>query len=73
MKKNRLTNLRFPKGYIELYLENGIVIKAPVGLFPAIKQLSRKDRQDWQILNGEGFTFRKSDEGFHLRQFGIQT
>ena len=70
--KNRLINLQFPKGYIELYLENGIVVKAPVGLFPAIKRLPVKDRLDWQILNGEGFTFLKSDEGFHLRQFGIQ-
>lgn len=70
--KNRLVNLKFPKGVIELYLESGIVVKAPIRLFPEIKRLSPKDRQDWQILNGEGFTFSKSDEGFHLRQFGLQ-
>ncbi len=70
--KNRLVDLKFPKGAIELYLENGIIVKAPVRLFPEIKRLSPKERQDWQILNGEGFTFNKLDEGFHLRQFGLQ-
>lgn len=70
--KNRLVDLKFPKGDIELYLESGTVVKVPIRLFPATKRLSSKDRQDWQILNGEGFTFQKSDEGFHLRQFGLQ-
>lgn len=70
--KNRLIDLKFPKGVIELYLESGIVVKAPIRLFPEIKRLAPKDRQDWQILDGEGFTFQKSDEGFHLRQFGLQ-
>lgn len=70
--KNRLVNLRFPKGYIELYLENNMIVKVPVGLFPDIKKLPAKDRDDWQILDGVGFTFKKSDEGFHLRQFGLR-
>lgn len=69
---NRLVNLKFPKGYIELYLENGLIVKAPVRLFPEIQKLPAKDRQDWQILDGVGFTFQKSDAGFHLRQFGLQ-
>ena len=69
--QNQLTNLKFPRGYVELHFQDGRILKTPVGLFPAIKRLTTKQRRHWQILDGVGFTFADSDEGFHLRQFGI--
>ncbi len=71
MMKSRLLNLRFPKGYIELQLADGMLLRAPVALFPDIKKLNLRQRQQWQILDGIGFTFADSDEGFHLRDFGL--
>lgn len=71
MMKNRLISLRFPKGYIELQLADGKLLRAPVSLFPDIKKLNLRQRQQWQILDGIGFTFADSDEGFHLRDFGL--
>lgn len=68
---NQLTNLKFPCGFVELYFTDGRILKAPVGLFPAIKRLTTAQRRRWQILDGVGFTFSDSDEGFHVRQFGI--
>ncbi len=69
--KNRLLNLRFPKGYIDLQLSDGKVLRVPIGLFPGIKKLNLRQRQQWQILDGIGFTFADSDDGFHLRDFGL--
>jgi hypothetical protein len=68
---NRLIDLKFPRGYIEMYLADGRVLRTPVGLFPGIKRLTERQRQQWQILDGVGFTFAATDEGFHLQQFGI--
>jgi hypothetical protein len=69
--ENRLVNLKFPRGYVELYLTDGRLLRAPVRLFPGIKQLTDQQRQQWQILDGVGFTFQDTDEAFHLQQFGI--
>jgi hypothetical protein len=68
---NELVDLRFPRGYIELVLSDGRRMRVPVRLFPAIKRLNHIQRQQWQILDGVGFTFADSNEGFHLRQFGL--
>ena len=69
--ETKLINLKFPKGFVELYLSDGRMMKVPLNLFPDIKNLSDNDRKHWQILDGEGFTFKNSNEGFHLRQFGL--
>lgn len=70
--ENRLVNLKFPRGYVEMYFEDGKCLRVPVRLVPEIKRMSEKQRREWQILDGVGFTFKSSDTGFHLKQFGVQ-
>lgn len=67
--KPQIKNLKFPKGKIEIFLEDGRKIMTPVSLFPSISKLSLSQRRKWQILDGIGFTFNDSDEGFHISQF----
>lgn len=66
-----LVSLAFPRGRIVLSLSDGRRISIPVRAFPAIQRLRLAQRQQWQILDGIGFTFADSDDGFHLRDFGL--
>ncbi len=69
--RTRLVSLAFPRGRIELHLADGRRLSVPVRAFPEIKKLRLNQRQQWQILDGIGFTFQDSDAGFHLRDFGV--
>ena len=69
----RIKKLSFDQpGKMSLYLADGRIIIVPVSRFPGIKKLSLAQRQKWQILQGgdegDGFTFRDSDEVYHLEQ-----
>ena len=70
-KSVRLVGLSFPRGWIELRLADGRRLCIPIRLFPKIKRLRLAQRQQWQILDGIGFTFQDCDAGFHLRDFGL--
>lgn len=67
----QLIGLTFPRGRIELHLADGRLLSVPVRAFPEIRKLRLAQRQQWQILDGIGFTFQDSDAGFHLRDFGL--
>ena len=67
----KLVGLAFPRGRIEFRLADGRQISVPIRLFPEIKRLRLSQRQQWQILDGIGFTFQACDAGFHLRDFGL--
>ena len=38
------------RGMMAVYLTDGRVVLVPVGMFPDIKHLNRKQREDWMIL-----------------------
>ena len=64
----KIKKLKFPKGKIEVYLEDGRIIVSPLKYFPSIKKLSVDQRKKWGILDGIGFDFEDCDELFHLYQ-----
>ena len=45
------------RGKFIAYLTDGREITIPVGMFPDIKQMSMKHRNEWMILDDQYFTF----------------
>ncbi len=55
------------RGKMNVHFEDGRVVIVPIARFPAIKKLTRQQRQHWQSL-GEGFTFDDCTEVYHIEQ-----
>ena len=45
------------RGMMAVYLTDGRVVLVPVSMFPDIKSLSRKQREEWMVLDDQYFTF----------------
>ena len=45
------------RGTMAAYLTDGREIIVPVSMFPDIKQLSRKQREEWMIMDDQYFSF----------------
>ena len=45
------------RGAMAAYLTDGREIIVPVSMFPDIKQLSRKQREEWMIMDDQYFSF----------------
>ena len=45
------------RGAMSAYLTDGREIIGPVSMFPDIKPLSRKQREDWMIMDDQYFSF----------------
>ena len=45
------------RGAMAAYLTDGREIIVPVSMFPDIKRLSRKQREDWMIMDDQYFSF----------------
>lgn len=45
------------RGMMAVYLTDGRVVLVPVSMFPDIKNLSRKQREEWMVLDDQYFTF----------------
>ena len=56
------------KGKICFYLQDGRIIITPLSAFPSIKKLDKEQRNKFQILGNEGFTFDDCDEVFAIEQ-----
>ena len=54
-------------GKINVYLNDGREIIAPINKFPTIKKLSKDQQKKWYIF-GNGFSFDDCNEVFHLEQ-----
>ncbi len=63
IKKLDFTNYR---GKMAVYLTDGRTLIIPLNLFPDIKQLSVKQRQNWMILDDQFFTFGSLSKIFSL-------
>ena len=57
------------KGKFAIYLSDGRVILTPVGLFPDIKKLSIKERQQYFIVEGQYLAFMKQPEMYPVTDF----
>lgn len=57
-----------PKGKINIELEDGRIVIAPLRYFPRIQRLNDMQRQRWYILDGEMFSFDDCNEVFHIEQ-----
>ncbi len=45
------------RGAMAAFLTDGHVIIVPISMFPDIKRLSRKQREDWMIMDDQYFSF----------------
>ncbi len=67
--KPEIKKVSFPhRGKMNLLLFDGREISVPLQYFPAIKKLSRVQRDKWYIIDGEMFSFENCNEIFHLEQ-----
>ncbi|MBR6843776.1 MAG: hypothetical protein IKM79_01625 [Bacteroidales bacterium] len=55
------------RGMMAVYLTDGRVVFVPVGMFPDIKSLSRKQREDWMILDDQYFTFEADSRIYSVK------
>ncbi len=50
-----------------VYLTDGRVVMVPVGMFPDIKHLTSKQRDEWMILDDQYFTFEHDSRIYSVK------
>ena len=50
-----------------VYLTDGRVVMVPVGMFPDIKRLTSKQRDEWMILDDQYFTFEHDSRIYSVK------
>jgi len=55
------------RGMMAVYLTDGREVLVSVGMFPDIKSLSRKQREDWMILDDQYFTFEADSRIYSVK------
>ena len=55
------------RGMMTVFLTDGRVVMVPVGLFPDIKHLTRKQREEWMILDDQYFTFEHDSRIYSVK------
>ena len=55
------------RGKMAVYLTDGRDVIVPVGLFPEIKRLSKSQREDYMILDGQFFSFEAISRIFSIK------
>ena len=50
-----------------VYLTDGRVVLVPVGMFPDIKRLTSKQREEWMILDDQYFTFEHDSRIYSVK------
>lgn len=63
IKKLDFTSLR---GKMAAYLTDGREIIVPLSFFPDIKQLSKKEREKWMILDDQFFSFERLSKVYSI-------
>lgn len=74
MCKYKDTNLGIKKldfnvkrGAMAAFLTDGREIIVPVSMFPDIKQLSRKQREEWMIMDDQYFSFENLSKIYSVK------
>ena len=64
----KITDLDFTqkRGKVPVYFSDGREMIVPLSLFPDIKSMSVKDRQNWIILDDQFFTFEKNSRDYSI-------
>lgn len=65
----RIAAIRFPKGYVEVKLNDGTVVKRPITHYPGIQRLSLAQRRKVHIAGGEAVDFDDAPEVYHISDF----
>lgn len=60
-------DFKVKRGAMAAYLTDGRVIIVPVSMFPEIKRLSRKEREDWMIMDDQYFSFENLSHIFSVK------
>ena len=55
------------RGMMAVYLTDGRVVLVPVGMFPDIKRLTSKQREEWIILDDQYFTFEHDSRIYSVK------
>lgn len=55
------------RGKMAVKLSDGREMIVPLSMFPDIKRLSVKDRQDWMVLDEQFFTFAHLSKVFSIQ------
>ena len=55
------------RGKMAVYLTDGREVIVPVGLFPETKRLSKSQREDYMILDGQFFSFEAISRIFSIK------
>ncbi len=60
-------DFRQKRGMMAVYLTDGRVVMVPVGMFPDIKRLTSKQRDEWMILDDQYFTFEHDSRIYSVK------
>ena len=64
---SRLQGKNVKRGAMAAYLTDGREIIVPVSMFPDIKRLSRKQREDWMIMDDQYFSFEAMSKIYSVK------
>ena len=60
-------DFRVKRGAMAVYLTDGREVIVPVSMFPDIKRLSRKQREDWMIMDDQYFSFENLSKIYSVK------
>ena len=60
-------DFRQKRGMMAVYLTDGRVVMVPVGMFPDIKRLTSKQREEWMVLDDQYFTFEHDSRIYSVK------
>lgn len=60
-------NFNEKRGMMGVYLTDGREVLVPVRLFPEIKKLSKAQREDYMIMDGQFFSFESISKIFSVK------
>jgi hypothetical protein len=65
----KITAIRFPRGYVEVKLNDGTIVKRPITHYPGIKNLTIAQRKKVHVSGGEAVDFDDAPEVYHISDF----
>lgn len=60
-------DFKVKRGAMAAYLTDGREVIVPISLFPDIKQLSMKEREDWMIMDDQYFSFENLSKIYSVK------
>lgn len=60
-------DFRKKRGAMAVYLTDGREVIVPISMFPDIKQLTLKQREDWMIMDEQYFSFEAMSKIYSVK------